>query len=465
MNTNSSAPVLQPVKESFTQKSRRPFSPEKVWRAELLRLINENGVRRWLPSMPEFAEIRGKYLTGRAFFIEVDWKRRLLIGSLGWFDHPGRPAHPRMLRIPNGTLYSALWEIQKKIGQVCLDEEMHFRILIDPSFAEEPEFKWLWHQPQPGAEPAPPRPAVPKGPIRLTAEIPYFLTRAIFPPRPWTEKQAYSRHLGEGKYFRVEPADETGWARLPSGVLPAHLLDTLYNIAHKANSPRVSFFDAADLMTALGYAYDSDTRARVHDAVCAIEGARISITEPMYRKTYDISPIEACCLWTEAPATLDTLGRRNTGRTGKLDPSGPAVWFELSDAFLRWCRAQASYEMDWELLNLLKSRLRQWSWYRKAVELGRRNAGSIPLGGADGLLREFGYNVANPANYRKSKCRFRQVVANLRQLTSERYGPAFACPHFVKGDLLLCYSWRPLKDHRHTDFPIPAATPLFLKRT
>jgi len=461
MNTNSSAPVLQPVKERFTQKSRRPLSPEKVWRQEMLRLINENGVRRWLPSIPEFAEIRGKYLTGRAFFIEVDWKRRLLIGSLGWFDHPGKPAHPRMLRIPNGTLYRALWEIQKKIGQLCLDEGLYFRIIIDPSFAEETAFKWLWHEPGPAAEPAPPKPAVPSGPIRLTADIPYFLTRAPFPALPWTENKAYIRHLGEGKYFRVEPADGASWTDLPSGVLPAHLLDTLYNIARKTRSPRIAFYDAADLIAALGYAYGPDIRERLPAVVAALRACRITVSEPMYRKSYDISPLEACALWRDAPALIDKLGRHNPGRT---DKSGPcSIYFQLSGDFIRWCDSQAIYEMDWELLNLLKTRVRQWSYYRKAVELGRRNSGTIPLGGPDGLLREFGYNVSEPAHYRKSKCRFREIAGELHRLTASRYGSAFACPHFVKGDLLYCYPWRPLKDHHHRDFPVPAATVQALK--
>jgi len=465
MNTNCSAPVLQPVKESFTQKSRRPLSPEKVWRQEMLRLINENGVRRWLPSIPEFAEIRGKYLTGRAFFIEVDWKRRLLIGSLGWFDHPGKPAHPRMLRIPNGTLYRALWEIQKKIGQLCLDEGHHFRIIIDPSFAEETAFKWLWyHDPNAdAAEPAPLKPAVPAGPIRLGADIPYFLTRSLFPSQPLPAGKPYVRHLGEGKYFRVDPAEEQG-PPLPSGVLPAHLLDTLYNIARKTGSPLVSFYNAADLLANLGYACESLNRERVHTVVQAIAAARISVSEPMYRKRLDISPFEEWSLWTEAPATIDTLGRRNSGRAAKLDPAACHVFFRLSADFVRWCDSQALYEMDWELLNQLKTSVRQWSFYRKSVELGRRaNPGTIPLGGPDGLLLEFGYNVSTPANYCKSKFRFRKAVKLLRQLTADRYGAAFQCPHFVKEDLLYFYPWRPLKDHRHSDFPVPAATAHFLK--
>lgn len=459
MNTIPFSPVLQSEREKSAEKRvRQPFSPEKFWRQELLRLIYENGVRRWLPSIPQFSDIRGKYLTGRAFFIEADWKRRLLIGSLGWFDHPGRPAHPRMLRIPNGTLYHALWEIQKKIGQVCLDEGLHFRIIIDPSFAEEKEFEWLWHQPRPETKPVPARPSVPSGPIRLTADIPYFLTRALFPPRPLPARaEAYIRHLGEGKYFRVEP---TGAAPLPTGAMPVHLLDTLYNIARKNGSPLVSFYDATDLLATLGYAVQN--RQRLQDAVQAIAQTRILVTEPMYRHRLDISPFEEWSFWSE-PVTIDSLGRRNTGRTPKKKQANSPVFFRLSKAFMQWCESQVQYEVDWDLVNQIKTSMRLWSWYRKAVELGRRNAGNIPLGGKDGLLREFGYNVSTPANYCKSKFRLKQEVAELRRLTIERYGSTvFACPHFVKDDMLYFYPWRPLINHRHTDFPVPEATIHFM---
>ncbi|MCP4406806.1 MAG: hypothetical protein GY807_03430 [Gammaproteobacteria bacterium] len=487
--------MTRSIKETMRQEGqRRDYARRHVkgWTAarhfmsESLRLVNENNVRKWIPSMPQFRALKGKYFTGKRFFIEADPERRLLIGSLGWFPHPEHPqGHPQMMRVPTEVKFSALWEIQKKIGQVCLDEGLYWRIIIDPSFAEDAEnWAWLWYQ-APEEEPPPPvKEPLPAGPVRTVTDTAYYLTRPPYPVKAWPDDKPYYREVGEGKLFHCETLSQTQardgqieqddhgkpltFRRMPFGVLPTHILDTLYAIYRATGSPLVAFWNARELVSTFGYAYGEDSRKRIADCLWDMFHTKLSIVDPRYRQGLDISPFAGCSLWTDTPANIDTIGRRNWGRTKKT-PEGQSYLFSsfvlLSPAFLRWCEAQRQYELDWQLLNQIKGKEKQWHFYRKAVELGRRHAGSVPLGGKYGLLAELGYDISTTKLYTEAKHRFKKVVKALNALTKQCYGRAFACPHNVTGDQLNHFPWRPLKQHRQPpeSFPIPSATTEMLK--
>ena len=476
----------QAQQSDCVRRQAKGWTPERHFGAESLRLINENNVREWIPAIPEFAAIKGKYMTGKRFFIEKDPERRLLIGSLGWFTHPEHPqGHPQMMKVPTSVKFRALWEIQKKIGQICLDEGLYWRIIIDPQFAEDADhWAWLWYQaPEKKARP-PVKDPLPNGPVRLVGDVPYYLTRPPYPVKPWPGEKAYYRDIGEGKLYhgetigqvqmrkgqilRDEDGEPVSMRRMPHGVLPTHIIDTLYAVYRATGCPLIAFWNATEVVQAFGYKYGEKNRARIAGCLWDMYHCKLSIVDPHYRQSLDISPFAGCGLWTETPALVDAKGRRNSGRT-KKSPEGQQNLFSsyvlLSPVFVRWCDQQKLYELDWKLSNALKSQEKIWLWYRKAVELGRRRPGVIPLRGKNGLLAELGYDVS-PEGYRRSKNRFKASLDALKTLTTERYGKNFSCPHNFTGDLLHFFPWRPLKNHRKPPeaFAIPNATAEMLKQ-
>lgn len=486
-NSITNAMREQGQRADYARRKVKGWTPAKHFMNEALRLINENGCRTWLPSIPEYAGIKGKYLTGKRFFITADYERRLLIGSLGWFPTPDFPqGHPQMMRVPSNVRFGALWKLQEKIGQICLDEGLHWRIILDPAFAEDTDnWAWLWYQaPTPKKAPPPIKEPMPAGPVRIVADSPYYMTRPPYPLKSWTADKPYFRDVGEGKLFHAETLSQTQtrdghiergddgdpltFRRMPHGVTPTHILDTLYAVYRATKSPLVCFWNARELVTSFGYAYGEDSRARVAGVLWDMFHTKLSLVDPRYRQGLDISPIAGCGLWTDTPANVDSAGRRNWGRTKKT-PEGQGHLFSsfvlLSPVFLRWCDDQRMYELEWDVLNKLKGKEKQWAFYRKAIELGRRKAGSVPLGGRNGLFAELGYDISNPGAYRVAKSRFKKIVTALNTLTRDRYGRGFACPHNVSRDQLNHFPWRPLKKHRQPPeaFPVPEATREMLK--
>ena len=440
-----------------------------------MRLFRENSVYRWVPQY--FDGLSGKFLVGKRKFIEVDHQRRLLIGSLHW-----EKQRPYRL-VPRGEQFTALWEIQQKIGQVCLDEGLHWRIVIDPYFAEdEKAFGWLWYRDEQAAAPAPAPPPMPKCAPPLVGKVPYHLTRALFPFAHWLDPNKPAMHnLGGGDYLFAEAIsqprlDQFGapemapdgnpvtYKRLPWGVMPHHILLTLFNLHLATKSRLITFYDARELIEAFGYVYGHDTRQRIAETLWDMFYCKLTLTNPSDPRGFDVSPFSGLRLWGDTPARRDTLGRRNSGRTTRLGEQknlyASAIY--LNHGFLRWARDQRLADVDWWLSEKLKTKPQQWRFYLKAVELGRRkHADYIPLGGPNGLLQEFGFNTDDSQKYRLAKSRFKKIVAAVVDLTRDRYGEAFACPHHVmRGkDMLKFYPWEPL-DGYASDKPlsIPSAT-------
>jgi len=328
-----------------------------------LRLFRENNVYRWVPDV--FPGLVGKFLVGKREFLEVDHERRLLIGSLHW-----ERQRPYRL-VPRRDQCTALCKIQDKIGQVCLEEGMRWRIIIDPWFAEDEQaFGWLWYRASPGEAPAPaPPPKTPKCPPPLVGKAPYLLTRALFPFSPWpTPNKPFISHLGGGEFIfseaisqpRLNPFGVQEFAsdgspltlkRLPWGVMPHHILLSLFNIYLATGSQLITFYDARELIEAFGYGYGQDNRERIAAILWDMFYTKITISCPSDTRALDISPFSGLRLWTDTPACLDSLGRRNAGRTicrgEQKNLWATAIY--LNRGFLHWAKDQRLNDCDWWL--------------------------------------------------------------------------------------------------------------------
>lgn len=459
------------TQESAGSKSNQPtIDYAKLWDQALMSVFRDYELRFGILEKYPKLEQKGamKFLTGKRQFVDVDEERGLLIGSLGWFDEDDA----FWKHVSFQDKWAAIEKLQEQIGNYAIQEQWDFRLIIDPVFADSPDFRWLCG-PKPQRQPAVQRTEV----VEVVHQpevvhVGHLMTKPRYPiRRPKNPEAEFRRDLGGGKTIKIIPlprdvktSDGTTEEKreIPYGLMCTQLEILAYNVFKSTNARFLAFDSPREILGLIGYTANTKNYRTLNQQIMNLVWSTCILSDQNTNEVRQIQPFLFASLWDEEPARMVTYEDPVTGKTITKRNPGSRRLSRVDQRFLIpsvillnpvWL-AQVSkhyHNVDLKLLNRLTGSAVTYTLLLKCYELGTRpSAGLVPYWGANGLANELGLKDETPQNRRNARKKIIESFAWIRRETD--------CPFTADKDALRYSEWRPLHGKHRAQLEIPEAT-------
>lgn len=439
----------------------------KVWHDLVQRTFADYALR--LGILDKYPELEkkgaGPFITGGKRFLKVDAERKLLIGTLGWFDAD----NAFWKFVSQEDKWSALVKLQEQIGQYCLRERWEYKVIIEPDFVDLPDFQWLCGKPT--IKPKAKRTEVIEIEQPEVVHVGHLMTKPRYPlRRPRNPEAEFRRNLGGGKSLRIIPLTrevESDGVMVEKKEIPHGLICTQVEIlcfnVYRATGARFLAFDSPrEILSLIGYSANTKNYRTLNRQIMNLAWSSSILSDSRSNEMYQVQPFLFASLWDEEPSRIVSYVDSRTGKQITKRNPGKRKLSKIDQPFLIpsvilfnpvWLNQVSKHyhNVDLNLLNRLTSSVITYTLLLKCYELGTRPAsGLVPYWGPNGLAQELGLKDETLQQRRNARKKIKESFQWIREEAG--------CPFIADQDALRYHEWRPLLGKHRAKLPIPEAT-------